>query len=161
MDEIARIADQLRRLWDGDPWYGSNVTDVLDGITAAQAANRPIPDAHTIWEIAVHMTSWNREVARRVRTGVSHEPADGDWSPQPAPTEDGWRAVVDDLETSYRELLEEVERFPAARLDDILGEARDRPLGSGVSFYVMLHGVVQHNVAHTSQMSLLRKATVG
>jgi hypothetical protein len=42
----------------------------------------------------------------------------------------------------------------------VLGEARDRPLGSGVSFYVLLHGIVQHVVAHTAQMSLLRKAAV-
>jgi hypothetical protein len=29
-----------------------------------------------------------------------------------------------------------------------------------VSFYVLLHGVVQHVVAHTAQMSLLKKAAV-
>jgi uncharacterized damage-inducible protein DinB len=161
MDEIARIADQLRRIASGDPWYGSNVADVLRGLSPAQAAHRPLPQAHTIWEIALHMTGWNREVLRRLKTGVARDPENGDWPPQPEASDENWRWTVDMLETSLRTLIAEVERFPAARLDEILGDARDRPLGSGVSFYVLLHGIVQHNVAHTAQMSLLRKAVHG
>ena len=161
MDEIARIADQLRRIAEGDPWYGSNVADVLRGLSPTQAAHRPIPQAHTIWEIALHMTAWNREVLRRVKTGVARNPEDGDWPPQPEASDENWRWTVDLLDASLRALVEEAERFPAARLDEIVGEERDRPLGSGVSYYVLLHGVVQHNVAHTAQMSLLRKAAHG
>ncbi|HET7228688.1 MAG TPA: DinB family protein [Longimicrobium sp.] len=160
-DETGRIADQLRRVWEGDPWYGSNVVDVLRGITPQQAAHRPIPQAHTIWEIALHMTSWNREVLRRLKTGVARDPQDGDWPRQPDPTRENWRWATEMLEASLSALIAEVERFPAARLGEVVGEARDRPLGSGVSYYVLLHGIVQHNVAHTAQMSLLKKAVHG
>jgi hypothetical protein len=160
MDETRRIADQLARAFEGDPWYGPNTHDVVGGLTAAQAAHRPIPQAHTLWEIALHVTSWNREVRRRLRTGTARDPEDGDWPEPPEATEENWRWTIDALEASFRELLAAVRAFPAARLDEVLGEARDRPLGSGVSFYVLLHGVVQHIVAHTAQMSLLRKAVV-
>ncbi|MFL5381706.1 MAG: DinB family protein [Longimicrobiaceae bacterium] len=160
MDEIERIANQLSRIIDGDPWYGSNIADVLHDLTARQAAHRPIPQAHTIWEIALHITTWNREVLRRLRTGVARDPEDGDWPEQPEATEENWRWTVDVLEASFRDLLAAVSAFPAARLDEVLGEERDRPLGSGVSFYVLLHGIVQHNVAHTAQMSLLKKAVL-
>jgi len=159
MDETARIADQLARAFEGDAWYGSNTLDVLRGLTPGQAAHRPIPQAHTIWELALHVTSWNREVLRRLRTGVSRDPEDGDWPAQPMATEENWRWTLDRLEQSFRELLAAVSAFPAERLDEILGEARDRPLGSGVSFYVLLHGIVQHIVAHAAQMSLLKKAS--
>jgi uncharacterized damage-inducible protein DinB len=159
--ETARIADQLRRVWDGDPWYGPNVVSVLRGVTPAQAAHRPIPQAHTVWEIALHITSWNREVLRRLKTGVARDPQDGDWPPQPQPSPENWRWTTEMLEASLSALIHEVERFPAARLGETLGEARDRPLGAGVSFYVLLHGIVQHNVAHTAQMSLLKKALHG
>jgi len=131
---------------------------VLRDLTARQAAHRAIPQAHTIWEIALHVTSWNREVLRRLRTGVARDPEDGDWPEQPETTEENWRWTRERLEQSFRELLDAVRDFPAARLDEVLGEERDRPLGSGVSFYVLLHGIVQHIVAHTAQMSLLRKA---
>ena len=159
MDETARIADQLVRIFHGDPWYGSSTMEVLRGLGADEAAHRPLPQAHTIWELALHLTSWNREVARRLRTGTAREPEDGDWPEMPEPSPENWRWTVERVEESYRALLAEVRRFPAARLDEILGDERDRPLGSGVTFYVMLHGIVQHCVAHTAQMSLLRKAT--
>lgn len=157
-DEIERIADQLRRIFDGDPWYGASTMEVLRGVTAREAAHRPIPQAHTMWEIALHMTSWNREVLRRLRTGVAREPEEGDWPDEPDATEENWRWTVERLEQSYRELIAGVEAFDAARLDEILGDERDPPLGSGVSFYVLMHGIVQHGVAHTSQLSLLKKA---
>jgi len=158
MDEIARIADQLGRAFDGDPWYGPSTLDVLRGLTPGQAAHRPLPQAHTIWEIALHLAAWNREVLRRLRTGVARDPEDGDWPVQPHASEENWRWSCERLEQSFRELLAAVSAFPAARLDEALGEERDRPLGSGVSYYVHLHGIVQHVVAHTAQMSLLKKA---
>lgn len=158
MTEIDRIADQLERIRSGDPWYGASAADAVRGLTAEQAATRPLPEAHTVWELALHMTSWNREVLRRVRTGTWRGPADGDWPAVPEATEENWRFTVQSLARSFDELIEAVRAFPAERLDEVLGDARDRPLGSGVSYYVMLHGIVQHNVAHTSQMSLLRKA---
>ncbi|HEU5170363.1 MAG TPA: hypothetical protein VFU46_07490 [Gemmatimonadales bacterium] len=69
---------------------------------------RPIPGAHTIWELVLHVTGWRREVARR--------------------------------------------------LDDVVGAARDAPTGSGVSCYVMLHGLAQHDAYHLGQISLLKRA---
>jgi uncharacterized damage-inducible protein DinB len=158
MTEIERITDQLERVFHGDPWYGSNTMDVLAGVTSAQAASRPIDRAHTVWEIVLHMTSWNREVLRRLRTGVAREPEGGDW-PEPAEmTEERWGADVEALARSFRELVDAARALPTERLDVVLGDERDRPLGSGVSHYVLLHGIVQHNVAHTAQMALLRKA---
>ncbi|HEX8450786.1 MAG TPA: DinB family protein [Longimicrobium sp.] len=158
MNEVRAIADQLARAHDGDAWYGDPTMTVLRGVTAEQASHRPIPRAHTIWEIVLHMTSWQREVLRRLRTRVAHEPEDGDWPAPPHPTDDAWREAVARLEAAHRELLDEVERFPVAALGEILGEARDAPLGSGVTYYVLLHGIVQHNLAHTAQISLLKKA---
>jgi len=160
MNESVRIADQLGSAFAGDPWWGPSTQHVLRGVTARQAAHRPLPEAHTIWEIALHMASWNREVLRRLRTGICRDPEEGDWPAQPTPTEENWRSTCDRLEQSFRDLLAEVTAFPADRLNEVLGEARDRPLGSGVSYYVLLHGIVQHIVAHTAQMSLLRKAAV-
>ena len=160
MKENDRIADQLGRAFAGDPWYGPSVEDVLHDLKPRQAAHRALPQAHTIWELALHVTSWNREVHRRLRTGVSRDPEDGDWPAQPTATEENWLRTVEALRESYHDLLAAAWTFPAERLDEVLGDERDRPLGSGVTFYVLLHGIVQHAVAHTAQMSLLRKAVV-
>jgi uncharacterized damage-inducible protein DinB len=153
MTELDRIADQLRRAHDGDPWYGSSLRGVLRGIDADAARHRVTASVHSIEEILHHVVSWQREVARRLRDGVAREPADGDW-----PTPGAWSDALEALDQAHRELLAALAEFPSTRLHDTVGEERDRPLGSGVSYYVMLHGLVQHNIAHTAQISLLRKA---
>ena len=42
--------------------------------------------------------------------------------------------------------------------EDRIGDVRDRALGSGVSRYVTLHGLIQHHVYHVGQISLLKKS---
>jgi hypothetical protein len=37
MTETSRIADQLERAFDGDPWHGQPLTKILAGISAADA----------------------------------------------------------------------------------------------------------------------------
>lgn len=158
MDEITRLVDQLERAYRGDPWYGASLQAALQGLDPATAARRALPSVHTIWEIVLHIASWQREVARRVRDGVAREPGDGDWPPSPEPSADAWLATLRRLEAAHLELIAALHSFPAERLHRPLGEQRDRPLGSGVSYYVMLHGVVQHTIAHTAQITLLRRA---
>jgi len=156
-DEVQRIADQLARIHDGDPWYGPSTAEALRGVTAEQAAARPIPQAHSIWEIVLHMTAWEREILRRLQTGQVRDPEDGDWPRVPVHTEEAWRSTLARLQSNHRAVMEEVVQFPAERLDERLGGVRDPAQGSGVSYYVHLHGLVQHNIAHTAQISLLRK----
>jgi len=77
--ERDRLAQEIAEAWDGDPWHGSPITAILEGIDAAQAVARPIGQAHTIWETVLHMTGWTREVAHRIKGGEAGEPEVGDW----------------------------------------------------------------------------------
>ena len=45
-----------------------------------------------------------------------------------------------------------------ARLHESVGPARDAPLGTGVTFYGMLHGLIQHDAYHAGQIVLLKRA---
>ena len=155
--ERALIVDELRRAWDGDPWHGDPVRSILDGITAEQAAVRPLAGAHGIWQIVLHMTAWTREVTRRLRDRVAREPRDGDW-PAPGTGEGEWNAALEALARAHAELVDAVAAFPPAELDHVVGEERDRPLGAGVSYAVMLHGLAQHHAYHAGQIALLRKS---
>ena len=155
--ERDHLLDELRRAWDGDPWHGDPVAHILAGITAEQAAARPLPHAHTVWELVLHLTSWTREVARRLRDRVARDPQDGDW-PIAGRGEEQWRAAVAALAGAHAELLDALAAFPPAELDHAVGEERDRPLGAGVTYAVMLHGVSQHYAYHAGQIALLRKS---
>ncbi|HEX2449594.1 MAG TPA: DinB family protein [Gemmatimonadales bacterium] len=158
MTEADRIADELVRAHAGDPWHGSSARTALAGVSAAQAARRPIPNAHTIWELVLHLTGWRREVARRLHGGTPGMPVAGDWPVMPAPpTEQAWVGTLAEFDAAERELLAAVARWDPQRIDEPVGDDRSPPLGTGVSWYVMLHGVAQHDAYHVGQIAMLRK----
>lgn len=158
MGRIADIIDHLARIQDGDPWYGPSIARTLAGVTAKQAATHPVEGAHSIWEIVRHLQSWIDEVSRRVESGVAREPEAGDWPEVPPATEENWRAAQAALAAAHASLAERLRALPEQRLDSIVGDSRDPALGTGVSYQVMLHGVLQHDTYHLGQIALLRKA---
>ena len=64
------IVDELRRAFYGEAWHGDSLFEILRGVTAAQAAARPIKTAHSIWELVLHISAWDG-AARRRMTGVA------------------------------------------------------------------------------------------
>jgi uncharacterized damage-inducible protein DinB len=156
--EVDRILDQLQRAFDGDAWHGPSLSDALDGVDARQAVRRPIAEGHNIAEITRHATVWTREITRRLRTGLAQDLEESDWTETAAMTDDEWAALLDALDAAQAALVEEIGSLTDADLDRMIGDVRDRALGSGISRYVMLHGLVQHHIYHAGQISLLRKA---
>ena len=158
MTEIARIVDQLEREHAGDPWHGSPLQAILEGIDATRAAARPIPGAHSIWELVLHMTGWKNETTRRLAGAVACMPVEGDWPDVGAPTEERWQAALTRLESAHDGLVAAVQALPDTRLYEPTNDTRSVPLGTGVWYYVLLHGIVQHDVYHAGQIALLKKA---
>ena len=158
MTEISRIVDQLRREHDGDPWHGSPLLTILEGVTAAQAAAKPVAGAHSIWELVLHITGWKGEVRRRLSGAPAGEPEAGDWPAVGKPTSERWAEARTWLLSGHDQLIAAVQQLPEARLYEATNDPRDRPLGAGVSYYVLLHGIVQHDVYHAGQIAILKKA---
>jgi uncharacterized damage-inducible protein DinB len=152
MKEVERIAIQLRHAFEGEAWHGPSLREVLDGVTAAQAAARPIPAAHSIWEIVHHVAAWESTVARRLGGEHVEQPPEGDWPPVTDTREAAWREALARLERGHRELLAAV-----AKLED---DKLDRPAvpGGVTSTYTQAHGTVQHHLYHAGQIAVLRKA---
>ncbi len=158
MSSTGVFADQLERIAEGDPWYGPNIDQVLADIITTDAAAHPIPNAHSIWEITLHLTAWVREVQRRLQLGIWQMPEEGDWPAPEAVSPANWSAAVNALSDAHAALAEELSRFPEGRLDESLGGTRDHAMGSGQTYRQMLHGLLQHDAYHLGQISLLKKA---
>ena len=152
--ETLRIADQLRRAFEGEAWHGPALLEILRGVTAAGAAARPVPGSHRIWEIVRHIAVWD-DVARRRMDGAVVQPTpEEDW---PAVTDTGdnaWQKTLDHLEQTHDALVRAVTALPDSRLlAKVPGKEPDF-----YTLYYMLHGIVQHELYHAGQIALLKKA---
>ena len=152
------LSSQVRLAHDGPAWHGASLAENLRELSAEQAASRPIPGAHSIWEIVLHLTGWTGEVGRRLRTGDQKLPESGDWPEVANVSDAAWNRAVEALRTEHSELAKAVTRFAEERWSHLVGTSRDAPLGTGVSFAEMVAGSVQHAAYHGGQIGLLRKA---
>jgi uncharacterized damage-inducible protein DinB len=151
MNEIQRIEDQLRRAFEGHAWHGPAVRELLADVTADKAAARPLSDAHSIWEIVLHIATWE-EVARRRLQGetVADLPSEQDWPPVRDTSEAAWRQTLDGLKRGHRALRESIARSDEARLAEMVP-------GKEHSVYYLLHGIIQHDLYHAGQIAVLKK----
>ena len=145
-----RIADEIGRALLGEAWHGPALNELLDGITAEEAIQRPIPGAHNIWELVLHITSWSN-IARRRITGGKVEPSEGEDWPRAGPiSENRWADARAALVESHERLREIV----AGMSDEDL--AQNAPQ-SERTVAAMLYGVTQHAAYHGGQIALLKK----
>jgi uncharacterized damage-inducible protein DinB len=150
MSKKEEILEELKTIYDGEPWHADNLVDILSGITAGQAAARPIGGAHSIWEVVSHIAGWNDVWAERLGGRNVVEPTAGDFPPS-GEGEDAWAEALRDLERSYTNLIGKISEV---RDEDV----REEFLGRGYPMSFFLEGIVRHIVYHSGQIGLLKKA---
>lgn len=153
----SQLRDELRRSLHGPAWHGPSLLEALADVSPREAQMRLLAGTHSIAELAFHALAWMEEVTRRLGGAAPELPARGDW-----PTDDTSMPTVEAvrlLRVAGDALDDTLAAFPPERLDDLVGGAQhDAPVGSGMSYCVMLHGLAQHNAYHGGQVSMLKKA---
>lgn len=148
MKESASLLALLAEGYDKKAWHGPNLTQALRGVNARQAAWRPAPGRHNIWEEALHTAYWKYMVRTRISPArPANFPLEGaNFFPRPErgrATESAWRADKQLLAREHRLLLAAV-RAAVRR---------------GLTAYQLrnIAGVAFHDVYHAGQIRLLRK----
>jgi uncharacterized damage-inducible protein DinB len=154
MTEVERIVDQFRRAFEGEAWHGPAVLPLLNGISAVEASAHPIPNAHSIWELVLHISAWERACMRRLEGDRAYLSDDEDWQSVNETTEEAWQKTKQELIDNHRQLLEVIGSLDQSRLDQPIIEDPSTPFSS---VYVTLHGGVQHDLYHAGQIALLKK----
>ncbi len=147
------IADELDRALRGPAWHGSCLTELLGGTSLEQAIQRPIPAAHNIWEIVLHIASWANIATRRITGGQVAPYFAEDWPLMGSMTADRWAAAQMALIEAHDNLRDAVVTLDDDRLVENAPESKN-------SHAVLLHGVAQHAAYHGGQIALLKKAVV-
>lgn len=152
MNESRRIQTLFTDLYHGHPWLDVTLQDTLGSITPEQAAQRPIKDGNTIWEIVNHIIAWRQNVLRRVQGEVLEIPENNYIEQIIDTSDDAWRKTLETLETTQKEWLYFLSTFNEA---DFINEYPPNNL----TYYQHIHGIIQHDAYHLGQIVLLAKIT--
>lgn len=148
MNSAAIVVALLDEAYFRKTWHGPNLRQSLKGVTAKQAAWRPSPGRHNIWEETLHAAYWKYAVRRRLEGGKrgSFILEGNNFFARPEKgkaTEAAWRTDCAILENEHRALVQTVTKVlktPAAK-----------------RHLKMLYGVAFHDVYHAGQIRLLRR----
>jgi uncharacterized damage-inducible protein DinB len=153
MREAERIAQELRYSFEGGAWHGPAVLELLAGIDAKQAGAHPVANAHSIWEIVLHMRTWNDAALRRTRGEIVRPTPAEDWPAVTDFSEDAWQETIQSLKLAHAKAYNAIAGMPDPRLKEVVpGKTAEHD-----TFYFELHGLVQHNLYHAGQIAVLKK----
>jgi len=129
-------------------WHGPNLKQSLKGVSVVQAAWRPGPGRHNIWELALHAAYWKYVVRRKIEGGKrgSFVLKGSNFFPRPErgnATEAAWKAD--------KKLLEREHRAMCAAI----AKALRKPYNDKLLRH--LYGVAFHDIYHAGQVRLLRR----
>jgi uncharacterized damage-inducible protein DinB len=150
MSYTQTIIVDLKNIHYGDAWHGPSLKEILSGVTAEQAAAKPLANGHSIWELVLHIAVWEGVVISRLAGAPMNEPEEGDFPIVTDTSEEAWRRTLGRFDETHRRLIEAISTFTDDRL---------REIASGKHYTVeyMLRGVLRHHVYHAGQIALLKK----
>ena len=140
------ILTLLDEAYEKRTWHGPNLRQSLRGVSARQAARRPAPGRHNIWELAVHAAYWKYAVRRRLTGGKR-----GSFVLKGS---NFFRRPVELSERTWREDCALLEREHRALRAAVVRALRD---GRAKKLLRHIYGVAFHDIYHAGQIRLLRR----
>lgn len=118
MTETHRINSLLKRAYQGEAWHGPSLRELLDGVTAEQAAARPIANTHTIWELVNHIIAWEQIANLRLQGDpVKNPPDEMNFPPVNDNSETAWQGTLQNLAESNQALRNAIKKIDDAKLE--------------------------------------------
>ena len=155
MNISQQLQKDLETVLSGDPWYGSNLYDIIEQVSFEAAFEKPPGSVHNIAGIVLHMLSWTEEVLDRMNGQTAQLPSSGDWPDPGTPDEQKWQNYVNDLKLVNVNLLGVIQNFPEEKWNEPINDERNRELGTAVSYEELVKGLIQHHIYHSGQVALL------
>lgn len=154
---MINLVDELQKAYNGDAWHGGNTLSLLETANAEKVFTHPIPNAHSIAELVLHLTTWTEEVLDRINGETAKDPAKGDW---PLPIEmsvTGWTEILNEFKSANQKLIESLGNLEPSKWLNEVKDERNPALGSGVNNAQLINGIIQHHAYHSGQIALLLK----
>jgi uncharacterized damage-inducible protein DinB len=147
--QIQDIIALLKRTYERDAWHGPSVQESLKNIQQEQAFNN-VPNTHSIIQLVSHMVTWRKYVIHMLKGDAIYKVDEA----SDFPMAENWMQVLQQLAQTQQELLLAIENFPSEKLHQQV-PGKTVPL----TFFTLIHGIIHHDLYHTGQIMLIKKAT--
>ncbi|MGC1242560.1 MAG: DinB family protein [Chryseosolibacter sp.] len=145
--ERSNLVSLLKRTFEKEAWHGPSVTEALADIEAREATWR-LSNTHSIIELVLHMTAWREYVIQKLAGNASYSVTEE----HNFPAGHNWPESVQRLRENQQKLVSALESFPGDLQDQVPGKT------APLSFYTLVHGIIHHDLYHTGQIMLIKKA---
>ena len=155
------LLDLLDEAFDKKSWHGPNLRGSIRGLSAEQAAWRPAPKRHNIWELTLHAAYWKYVVRRRI-TGEkrgSFVLAGSNFFERPLKLTEVELTEVELSEAAWKRDARILAAEHAALRDTVarLALQRSETQKNWASALHLIRGAAAHDLYHAGQIRLLRR----
>ncbi|MBS7567106.1 DinB family protein [Mucilaginibacter sp. Bleaf8] len=159
MKTADQLQAELENVFSGQPWYGTNIYQLIAQVTFEAAYEKPAGSVHNIAGIILHMLGWTEEVINRLEGQPAGIAARGDWPDPGMPDEQKWQQLVSDLKLANVDLIGKMQHLPEDKWEQPINDQRgDEPV---TTYKGLIHGFIQHQIYHAGQIALLNRINYG
>ena len=153
------LTQKLDNVFNGQPWYGTAINEIIAKVNFETAFEKPANAAHNVAEILLHMMSWTEETIDRLNEKPASMPVSGDWPETGTPTEEKWQLWKDDLTLLNVNLTKAIQNLPEDKWDKpITDERGSEPVTTHTG---LVKGFIEHQVYHAGQIAILTRIING
>jgi len=147
--KIKSLIENLGTVYGKEPWYG----DSIKTIDPKKVFSKPKENAHCIAELLSHIIGWREFVFQKL-LGNKDFDVDQDAS-------FNWRLIDNNENTAWKNLLDaleknqnEITKILESKDDSFLNEPVP---GRNFNMEFLVEGIIQHDIYHLGQISILKK----
>jgi hypothetical protein len=150
--EILLIAEGIKDVYEGQPWFGKNLKQLVNEIDERIVFEKP-NGQHSIVELLWHMITWKEFTSSRLRNDTAKPIQyfeEYDWRRLDHSDKTLWQQGLQQLSKIHNELVEVIQQ----QKDDLLSQkVHERNYG----FRKLLNGIKEHDIYHSGQIAYIKK----
>lgn len=151
--ELASVINQFEELLEKDPWYGSSLKALFDQVNPEWIFKAPVKGIHSIAELLTHMITWQNFAVKQIIGESDFKPNQEDsfiWDKQFPKGPGTWELMKNEFISGTRNMISLLRQYDDSLMDQLVPNFN-------YTYRFLLNGVIQHNLYHTGQISLIRK----
>ncbi len=151
--QVKHLVHNLTETFEGMPWHGSSLKDLLANVDAKMAFYRPFEHKHNIAELLAHILVWRQYVLEILDKNYDFNIDIGSMGdfPKVSESEKIWQELLVQLDENQELIIKKLTLFSEDNLDK---DIQKKPF----TFRFLFEGIVYHDVYHGGQIGLIKSA---